>query len=133
MLSGRSLGLYEVLPGDLVERDSTYSEPIEDRIIAKALRFIRDSVPSQIQVQDVADAVKIGRRSLERRFRKFLDRSINDEIIRSKMYAAQKLIVHSNKTLTEIANLTGISSGQRLSQLFRKHLHQSITDIRKNK
>ena len=120
-----------ILPGNLIEKKSTHVEPVEDRVIAKALRFIRDNTSSQIQVIDVADAVGLERRSLERRFRKHLDRSINNEILRAKIEAAKKLLIHSDKTLTEVAKLTGISTGQRLSQLFRKHLNQSITEFRK--
>ena len=122
----------EVAPAKLVEKDSTNVTPVEDRIIANALRFIRDNTSSPIQVADVATAVDISRRSLERRFRQQMDRSINEEILRSKMETASKLLLNSDKTISEIAKLTGISSGQRLSQVFRKHMGLSITDYRKN-
>ena len=121
----------KIPPGVLIERRSTDVEPVNDRIIARALRYIRDNTSSQIQVVDVSDSVNIARRSLERRFRKHLNRSINEEILRSKLESAKKLLLNSDKTISEIAKLTGISSGQRLSQLFRKHLDQSITEFRR--
>lgn len=120
-----------IQPGALIEKKSTHVDPVEDRILAKALRFIRDNTSSQIQVIDVANSVGLERRTLERRFRKGLDSSINNEILRSKIEAAKNLLLHSDLTTSEVAYMTGISTGQRLSHLFRKHLDQSITEFRR--
>ena len=116
--------------GTLIEKRSTDVEPVEDRVVAKALRFIKDNISSPIQVIDVASSLDIARRTLERRFRKYLNRSINDEILRSKIDCAKKLFLNTDKTIVEVAELTGFTSSQRLSQVFRKHLNLTVKEFR---
>lgn len=117
-------------PGDLVERRSTDVEPVKDRLVARAMRFIWDNSTEQIFVSDVATALKMSRRSLERRFREVLDRSVNDEIVRTRIERARKMLVNSDLSVKQISDQAGFASNQRMSQVFRKKLGMTALEYR---
>ena len=121
-----------ISPGELIERRSTDVEPVQDRIIARALRFIWDFSSGPIQVGDVARALDINRRSLERRFRQVLNSTVNEEILRSRISRAKKILTHSNKTVKEVAERSGFTSSQRLAQVFREQLGMSAKEFREH-
>lgn len=119
-----------VSPGELVERRSTDVEPINDRTIAKALRFIWDNSLDPIQVRDVAKFIGMTRRSLERKFKRSWKRTINEEILTSRLNKAQKMLNNSSLSITEIAKKSGFNSCQRMAQVFRKKLGISTKEFR---
>lgn len=132
LVKGENVSLFNMVrAGSVIEKKSTDVTYLKDPTVSKALRFIKDNTSSQIQVPDVAESVNISRRSLERRFKKSLNTTVNKEIINSKIECAKKLIMDFDKTISEVAKLTGISSGQRLSQLFKHELGISISEFRK--
>lgn len=118
-------------PGEIRERRSTDVEPVSDRIIARAMRYIWDNSVNPILVEDVARYMEVSRRSLERKFRKILDRTINEEILRTRLERAKRLLRNSDKTAKAIAEESGFASDQRLAQVFRQKLGMSAIEYRK--
>ena len=55
---------------------------MEEKSVAIALRYIREHVQEQIQVDEVAVAAMISRRTLENKFRETLGRTVHKEIKR---------------------------------------------------
>jgi LacI family transcriptional regulator len=94
------------------------------------LRFIRDYSAGPIQVSDVANALDMTRRSLERKFKQSWPRSINEEILRSRLERAQKILSNSDMTVKTVAEKAGFSSSQRMAQVFRTHLGMSAKEFR---
>ena len=121
---------YLLPPGELIERRSTDVEPINDRIVAKAMRFIWDNSTEPIFVSDVATALKMSRRSLERKFKTVLKRTINDEILRTRIERAKKMLVNSDISVKKISDQAGFASNQRMSQVFRKKLNMTALEYR---
>ena len=70
-------------PGELPRVDR-YSR-IDDAAVVSALRYIRTNACDGINVRDVVIHVPVSRSVLERRFRKLVGRSINEEIIRLRL------------------------------------------------
>src|SRR5262245_23950416 len=81
-LSGKSIaGSRQVVsPVGVVARRSTDVLAIEDDLVMKAVRWIRDNADRRIGVTMVARAMGGGRQRLERRFRATLDRTGQEEI-----------------------------------------------------
>jgi transcriptional regulator GlxA family with amidase domain len=52
---------------------------------------------------EVANATDLSRRSLERQFAKLLGRSIHDEIVKTKLIAARRLLAETDLKLAAIA------------------------------
>ncbi|MEY3896326.1 MAG: Xylose operon regulatory protein [Verrucomicrobiota bacterium] len=65
-----------VPPAELIPRQSTDVLAANDQLVARALRFISENSHRRIQVNHVAAAVATTRRTLERRFRESVGRSI---------------------------------------------------------
>lgn len=134
LMSGKNVEKTTFLsPGDLRERRSTDVEPVSDRFIARAMRFIWDNSVDPIQVESVATYMKMSRRSLERRFRKVLDRTVNEEILRTRVERAKRMLKHTDKTAKAIAEESGFASNQRMSQVFREKFGMTALEFRNEK
>jgi LacI family transcriptional regulator len=118
-------------PGDLVEiepigvacRASTDIMAIEDETVARALRFIRERACDGIGVGDVVRQALISRSVLERRFRKLVGRSVNEEIVRLRLAKAVELLSSTQMELKAIAVKTGFNSQSYMSAVFREKLN----------
>ncbi|HMO26209.1 MAG TPA: substrate-binding domain-containing protein [Tepidisphaeraceae bacterium] len=104
-------------------RESSDMIACEDRDVADAIRFIRSATGRRIAVSDVLAEVPVGRRTLERRFRRAIGRGIWDEIQRNRLAAAQRWLAGTAWSMTTIAQRSGFASSKDLAQAFRRHLN----------
>ena len=109
-------------PGGVACRASTDILAIDDEALATALRFIRDHACEQIGVDDVVDAVPLSRSVLQRRFRKAVGRSVNDEIIRVRLNRAIELLSETSLELKAIALKAGFGTPSYMGAVFRQKL-----------
>ena len=79
-------------PAGVVGRASTDILAIDDDAVVRALRFVRDHACDGIGVDDVVRQVPLSRSVLERKFRKAVRRSINNEIVRVRLNRAVQLL-----------------------------------------
>lgn len=107
-------------PKGLIPRQSTDVLAAEDPIVANALRFISENGQERIQVKDVVSAVSITRRTLERKFRDSLDRSIADEIARLRIERAKRLLVETENSCKALAVDLGFRNADHLYKVFSR-------------
>ncbi len=69
-----------VSPSHIVQRQSTDILAVDDSEVAAAIRYIKKNARNKILVKDVVKTTGISRRTLEKRFRKTIHRSIYNEI-----------------------------------------------------
>lgn len=81
----------------------------EDNLIIKAQEFIEKNFQEKITVDQLADMLALGRRSLERRFKRATSNTVNEYIQRVKMEAAKKELETSRKTVSELMYEIGYS------------------------
>jgi len=105
-------------PKGLIPRQSTDVLAAEDPIVANALRFISENGHERIQVKDVASAVSIARRTLERKFRESLDRSIGEEIARLRIERAKRLLVETEDSFKALAVDLGFRNADHFYKVF---------------
>lgn len=110
----------EILPVNVVTRESTDVIACDDSEVLKAVRFIRDNAAKGIQVGHVVKQVDLSRRMLELRFRKAMNRTVHDEIQRVRVEAAKRLLAESDLPVGEIAQLAGFKEAFYLSTSFRR-------------
>jgi LacI family transcriptional regulator len=115
----------------VVERRSTDVEPVDDRVVAHALRYIRDNCHQSVFVPNVASAVQMSQRQLERRFRAALDQTINQAILACRLQRAKRLLCGSDLTIRAIADAVGFGSNVRMAQVFAKRLGKSPREYRR--
>lgn len=108
-------------PVGLVTRRSTDIVAIENLQVARALRYIQDHYTSPLLgVDDVVAATSLSRRALELAFRKELQRTVNQEIVRVRMAEVRKLLTTTKMKVVGIAAITGFARPSHLFRSFRK-------------
>jgi len=121
-----------VPPKGIVERQSTNVLAVGDKDIARAIRFLWDNMDRDIGVGEVANAVGIPRRTLTRRFRQALGRSIIDELRRKRLQETKRLLDKTDMTVTDIAAQTGFRSESLLYRAFRSKFQMTPRQFRES-
>jgi LacI family transcriptional regulator len=124
LLSGRSIEGQRLLssPISVMARRSSELLAIADVTVADAVRWIRAHACERVTVPMVAHAVGGGRQSLERRFRRVLDRSVQQEVRRARVELAKELLRTTCADLAEVAKRSGFSTAALLSVAFQREL-----------
>jgi len=107
-------------PREVVERASTRTVVTGDTLVDEALRLIhRAAVGAPLTVGLAVKSIPSSRRSIEKRFKKALGRSIHQEIIRHRIDAARRLLRDTNLTVAAVAGEAGFANAQRFYAAFR--------------
>ena len=109
----------EVAPKEVAERESTRTFACEDELVARAVTFIRAHAHEGIDVSDLLNFVPASRRSLETRFRAAMGRSLHEEILRSRLAHARRLLKDSDKTIEAVAEESGFGALGRFHAAFK--------------
>lgn len=118
-------------PVRVVPRESTDVLTINDPEVVQALRFIREHSSAPLQVDDIWEHVAMSRRSLERRFRDLVGHSISDEIRRSHVERAKKLLLTTDMPMPQIADASGFTSATRLGIVFMREVGEPPSEYRR--
>ncbi len=92
---------------------------IPDSLVTKAVDFIKNNVSRQIQVRDVVEYVSVSRRELERRFKKYLNRSIHREIKQTRVQMIAGMLLGTSYTVSEIASKLGYRDVAHFARYFK--------------
>jgi LacI family transcriptional regulator len=109
-----------IRPIRVVERASTSVFAVQDPVVNKAMRLLRERVGDFSDVTDLVQSIDINRRTLEIRFRKGLNRSIASELTRARLRSARHLLETTDLTVTEIAELVGYPEYRLLTLAFQR-------------
>lgn len=109
-------------PAGIVTRQSTDVIAVEDPDTAAAVRFIRERACTGVRVSEVADHAQLSLSDLKRRFRRYLGRSVMDQILRERLSRAIRLLHDSDLSIAHIARATGFGTQQRMGAVFRTRL-----------
>jgi LacI family transcriptional regulator len=118
-------------PLRVVTRHSTDIMAIEDEVVRGGLQYIRDHAGEPMSVADVAHALAVGRRDLERRFRRLLDHSVLEEIHKARIEHAAILLADTHLPVSAVAQRVGLSSPRQLDRLFSRHKGTTPTAFRR--
>jgi LacI family transcriptional regulator len=123
--------IQRVPPKGITTRRSTDILAVDDRNVARALRYIWDHFAnSTLSVDDVAEATGVNRRVLEKAFRKELSHGINEELIRTRLRAVARRLEGTDASVTDIASQTGYTRPNHLFRTFRRHYGTSPRQYR---
>jgi LacI family transcriptional regulator len=107
-------------PVGLVVRESTDFYAVDDEVVAQALRFIAENSHRDINVDDVAKALALHPRTLQRRFRDVVKWPIVEEIRRVRIERAKRELTQSEQSIEQIARAVGFGDGMRMYEVFRR-------------
>ena len=119
--------------GKVVVRQSSDVLAIDDDDVVDAVRFIRDNCAKPITIGDVLRHVPVPRRSLDRRFRRKLGRSMHDELQRARIGRAGDMLVGSTLPIPQIATQCGYSSREYFSAAFMRATGEAPAAYRKKR
>lgn len=118
-------------PSHVITRLSTDTLAVEDPVLARALRFIRERACDGIRVGDVVTAAVTSRRYLEREMRDRIGRSPNQEILRVRLHHAKLLLLETDMSLDAIAHRTGFRSHKYFGDAFVRCIGQPPAEFRR--
>jgi LacI family transcriptional regulator len=119
-----------VEPLGVVTRQSSDVFAVEDPLVARAVRFIREQACQGIKVADVLGAVRCSRSVLERRFREHLGHSPQEELRAIQLRRVKELLTETDWTLPRIAEAVGLEHPEYLSVIFKRETGQTPGQFR---
>lgn len=113
-------------PIGVVERGSTDVLAVEDEQVSRAVRFLRErACDATLSIDEVAHSAGAARRSLERRFRIAMGRTVHQEITRLRMERARRMLVDTDEPIQAIAGRCGYESLDNFYRTFRRALDET--------
>mgnify|MGYP002713023222 CR=1 FL=1 len=91
-----------------------------DEEVKKAQEYIESNVEEKLTVDELAEKVAVGRRSLERRFKKATNNSVLEYMQRVKVEAAKRSFETSRKNINEVMFDVGYSDTKAFRTTFKK-------------
>ncbi|RPJ22921.1 MAG: helix-turn-helix domain-containing protein [Planctomycetaceae bacterium] len=119
-----------IRPTEVVSRQSTDTLAIKDREVAEAVRFIRQAAARPLTVEDVVETIAISRRRLDQKFCQLLGHPIHQEITLSRVERIARLLLETNRSVTQIGYDLGFHGPDHIGRYFRRHKGTSPTDFR---
>lgn len=110
---------FAMAPLGVRKRVSTDVLTVEDPYVAQAVAFIRKNEHRNIRVEDLLGIVPLSRRVLESRFRRALNRTPHEEILRVRTNRVRELL-QTEMSLFEISEEMDIPHPEYLSVFFKK-------------
>jgi len=91
----------------------------DDEPVKQAQEYIERNYRDKITIDQLADMLAVGRRSLERRFKKATANTLNEYIQRVKIEAAKKHLEASNRKINDIMYEVGYSDTKSFRNSFK--------------
>ena len=116
----------------IVVRESTQDLKGGGRLVSLAKEFIRMHAHESISVKDIAESLNVSRRTLEIRFMEVLGRGVAEVLREERLERVRRLLVETNRTISDIAFDSGFASPTHLAGLFRKTYHMTMGEWRQS-
>jgi LacI family transcriptional regulator len=120
-------------PQALVVRESTDFLAVDDKVVSAALQFIAARCHLPIRPGDVAKAVAVEPRTLQRRFRKVLDQPIAAEIRRVRIERAKRELAQTDRSIAMVSREVGFGEPARMYEIFVREVGVTPSQYRKQR
>lgn len=123
LIQGRKPEVSPVIlpPKELIVRESSNFYAVRDPKVAEALLFMSNNCDKLILVPDIADAVGLGRRVLEQRFKSQTGRTILSDFIRLRIEKLKRLLVETDTPIKDLPRLSGFGTSVHMHNMFKRH------------
>ena len=120
-------------PGHIVVRQSSDVLAVGDAKLAKSIRFVRENACKGIDVNAIAKAAGMSRRSLEKKFADQIGRTPLEEVQEIRFRRVRQLLLETDYVLPQIAELTGFQYQEYLVRFFKKRSGMTPGEFRRKK
>ena len=104
----------------LARRPATRDEPGRDDTINRARSLMQAHIDDPLPCEAIAQRLNISLRQLERRFKQALGRTVHAEYRLVRVERAHQYLQQTRLSVTEVAALTGFSSVEYFSKVYRR-------------
>jgi LacI family transcriptional regulator len=119
-------------PEGVVARRSLDNLSVGNRVVASAIRLIRERAHQGLQVDAIARHVNVSRSVLQRSFRTVMRRSVYQEILATRIRHARELLIHTNLPLAAVAEQTGFKHQEYMGSVLKAHLGTTPAQLRRS-
>jgi len=120
-----------VSPTHIVQRQSSDILAVDDSEVAKAIQFIKNNAKNKIKVKDVVNSTCLSRRTLERRFKRIINRTIYNQIQHERIELISKLLIETDLPICEITSLFNFTDAEHISRYFKREKGIGLREFRK--
>ncbi len=106
-------------PRGIITRESSDDLVINDPLVARACRLIRQRVTEGLAVDELCHALNASRSTLERRMKAALQRTPKEEISRIRFREAERMLRDTDLTVEDIAERAGFGQASHFHAAFR--------------
>jgi AraC-like DNA-binding protein len=104
---------------------------IDDPLVTRAMEMIWTYSHRVLSVERLAQSLSVTRRTLDRRFRAALNRSILEEINNCRLSRAKRLLKETDLPVKTIAHIAGFSTAERMRITFIQQEQTAPRDYRR--
>ena len=113
---GKIIGTYGVTR----HMEKTSKTLLNFEAIALPVDYVKKNFAKDISVKELADIVHLSVSALERRFKKYLSKTPKQFINQVRLERARKLIIETQRPISQIAYQTGFTEPSYFTQQFKK-------------
>jgi len=131
--SPREISLERLVPPkELVIRQSSALEAVDDPLVRRFLELLRQQKPGTLSIEELAGSCHVSRRLLEQRVKAATGKTPRQLLSQTLVQGIQLFLRQTDYTLAHIAELLGFEHAERLSHLFRRQTGITPGEYRKN-
>ena len=119
-----------VAPEGVVERRSTEVLAIDDPDLATAPRYIRANAHRPLRIDGICDRIAVSKRTLQRKAREVLGRTLSEEIRHARIGRAKSLLRQVHVPIAEVARRCGFRYLHHFCRVFRNETGRTPSDYR---
>ncbi|MDO4575121.1 MAG: XylR family transcriptional regulator [Planctomycetia bacterium] len=114
-------------------RSSTEVVAVNDSLVQNTYQRIHQGSVVGLTVEKLAEQLQVNSKTLQRRFRKSLGRTVHEEIIIAQLQRAVELLHKTDLSLKTIARRCGFTSDSYLISVYKKYFHETPRQSQKRK
>jgi two-component system response regulator YesN len=113
-------------------KDDEETEQATDNLLVKKIKgFICENYNQRLTLDMIAEFVYYNPSYISSLFKKLTGQGITDYITELRIKQAKELLLSTNKSMDEIANEVGLNNNSYLTAIFKKRVHVSPSEYRK--
>ncbi|MFP4165566.1 MAG: substrate-binding domain-containing protein [Opitutales bacterium] len=133
LLEGKPAPIAPILvpPGGVVARHSANYLAVEDPLLRRAMTYIEAHLVEDVTIGALCGELRVGRRSLERKFREYYGCTPWEMVCRLRIRRAKELLTQTNHPIAMVAEFAGFNDPERMATVFRRYAGDTPSSFRK--
>ncbi|MBN1300515.1 MAG: DNA-binding transcriptional regulator [Melioribacteraceae bacterium] len=120
-----------VSPSHVIQRQSSDVLAVNDPKVSQAISYIKKNAKNKILVKDVVEHTNVSRRTLERKFKQSIRRSIYGEIRRVRIEMISQMLVETDLSISQISSYFNFTDVEHISRYFKIEKGIGLREFRK--